>query len=104
MILKIISINTCGNDSPLTFGWTFGFPSRNDQTAWQQLSDTQQQAITRMLAGTSMLAVYQSEVGTPAIRHDRRNSTRRIRIKHHYLYEISPCQKLYDHFPGSDSG
>lgn len=47
-------------------------PITNDQTDWQQLSDTQQQAITRMLAGTSMLAVYQSEVGTPAIRHDRR--------------------------------
>lgn len=47
-------------------------PVTNDQPAWQQLADTQQQAITRMLAGASMLAVYQSEVGTPAIRHDRR--------------------------------
>ena len=31
-------------------------PITNDQTDWQQLSDTQQQAITRMLAGNQKLA------------------------------------------------
>lgn len=47
-------------------------PVTNDQPNWAQLPAAAQQQIGQQLAASSLLAVFQSEVGTPALRHDKR--------------------------------
>ncbi|MFZ2589041.1 ribonucleotide-diphosphate reductase subunit beta [Paucilactobacillus nenjiangensis] len=47
-------------------------PIANDITAWQALPANEQTAISNMLASSSLINVFQSEVGTPSLRHDTR--------------------------------
>lgn len=47
-------------------------PIANDITAWQALPANEQTAIANMLASSSLINVFQSEVGTPSLRHDTR--------------------------------
>lgn len=47
-------------------------PIANDITAWQALPANAQTAIANMLASSSLINVFQSEVGTPSLRHDTR--------------------------------